>query len=139
MSNYQGPNPNFENSNVWQSLTCDGAIKAVPIELDWSLQDVFVCDLLYAQQQGFLPGLGTLWVNNNRAENAAGAATAANVRIRIDGTTQDMTVRAGSEGYYPVLAPTPPRLTFTGTANAARTQVIFISALLPGVVTSGSP
>lgn len=136
MATYNGPNPNFENSNIWESLTCDGAIKCVPLEMDWTLQDSFEVDLLRAQQQDFLPGLGTLWFNNARTTNAAGAATAQDVLVNVAGTNQALTLKADREGYVPVLAPTPARLTFTGQSNAARTQVILISALLPGAITN---
>lgn len=135
MSTYNGPNPNFENSNIWKSLTCDGAIKAVPVELDWSVQDTFELNLLYAQQQGFIPSVGTIWFNNNRDTNAAGSATASDVAGRIEGSTQEFTLQANKEGYIPVLCPDPAKFVFTGSSNAARTQVIFISALLPGVLT----
>ena len=137
MAQYNGPNPNFENSNIWKSLTCDGAIKAVPIELDWSVQDVFNVNLLYASQQGFMPSVGTIWFNNNRTTNAAGAATASDVTVTIKGTNQAFSLEANREGYIPVLCPDPPEFTFEGQSNAARTQVIFLSALLPGVLTYG--
>ena len=136
MVQYSGPNPNLDNSNIWQSLTCAGASKAVAIELDWSVEDRFEVDLLYANQQGFLPSVGTIWFNNARSSNAAGAATAQRVEVNIAGTTQNISLRAGREGYIPVLCPEPGKFTFTGEGNAARTQIIFISALLPGVITN---
>jgi hypothetical protein len=134
MASYSGPNPNFQSVGVFENLTCDGAIKTVPLEFDWSVNDTFEVDPLYAQQQGYLPGLGTLYFYNGRTTNAAGGATASDVLLTVSGTNQLLALPADTAGYLPILGPTPVKLNFVGSSNAATTQVILISALMPGFV-----
>lgn len=134
MSTYSGPNPNFQSTGVFENLTCDGAIKTVPLEFDWSVTDTAKVDLLYAQQQGYLPGLGCLYFYNGRTTNAAGPATASDVLLTVSGTNQLLALPANTAGYLPILGPTPVTLNFVGSSNAATTQVIMISALMPGFV-----
>jgi len=134
MSTYGGPNSNFQSSNIWERLSCDGAIKAVPVVCDFALQDAFDFDLLYAQQQEFLPALGTIYFDNARITGANGPATASSVTVQFDGTDQRLVLAADTQGYLPVLSQRTPRFSVTGVSNSAPVQIIMLSVLLPGLI-----
>src|ERR1700733_3178209 len=72
--------------------------KAVPYNLDFSVQTAYSINILYLYQQNIISVIQVLYVDNS--------ANADSVQVLVSQTSQRIIVPAGDQGYFPVLCPT---------------------------------
>ena len=87
--------------------------KALPLALDFATDPqpfLYVADL-YNHGPGYpgLSGLQTLYVDNT---NGAGDMT-----VNVEGSGQKLKIKAGMQGFYPVISPKQGRIIFTGSGG----------------------
>jgi hypothetical protein len=102
--------------------------KAIPLLLNFVTVASYSLDLTYIQESGQISMVQTLFID-------ASTATAALV-VTVNGTNQKIVAAAGTQGYYPVLCPNPPKFTFANTSGADVIPVFLINAPISGVVWS---
>lgn len=87
--------------------------KAIPVEIDFSADGEASLNAndLYNRGPGYpgLSGLQTLYVDNTLG--------AGDLTVKVEGTGQSMKVKAGMQGFYPLLSPKQGRILFSGSAG----------------------
>ena len=100
--------------------------KVMPILLNFTNSTAFQLDLTLQEQQAYISMVQTVYID-------ASAATA-EITLTIPGTGQVIKAKAGTQGYYPVLAPVPTRLEFSEpTATGDLIPVFLINVPIAGV------
>jgi hypothetical protein len=113
-----------------QTLPEDGP-KAIPLLLDFTgSENTYVLDLLLPIQTGRISMVQCIYVDL--------AANSNDLIITMDGTNQRIKAKGNTQGYYPVLAPNPAKLTFVGVANTVPVSVFLLNFPLSGVVWSAA-
>lgn len=123
-------NPNSLNVALPQNqqLPSEGP-KAIPILLDFTgAIATYTLDLLLLTERGFLSMVQCLYIDNSGSSNP--------VVVTVNGTNQNITAKANTQGYYAVLAPNPCKLTFAGTANTVLVPVFLLNMPVSGSVWS---
>jgi hypothetical protein len=72
--------------------------KAIPYNLDFSVQTAYSINILYLYQQNIISVIQVIYVDNSQNVDA--------VTILVSQTSQRIIVPAGDEGYFPILCPT---------------------------------
>jgi len=85
--------------------------KAIPLSLDFSVTSSYYLDYQNMQARAFMSEVQCLFIDNSNNN--------AQLTVLINGTFQLLKVDAFTQGYYPVLVPSPIRLTFSTPQNAA--------------------
>lgn len=94
---------------------------AVPIILDFTINDDILVDLSSEYQQGFIDYVSGIWVDNS--ENSE------DLYIKISSINQTIVCAANTQGYYPVFITNPPVIDFETTGDV-KLQVIFYNVPL---------
>jgi hypothetical protein len=102
--------------------------KAIPLLLNFVTVASYSLDLTYIQESGQISMVQTLFID-------ASTATA-DLVVTVNGTNQKIVAAAGTQGYYPVLCPNPPKFAFVNTSGADVIPVFLINAPISGVVWS---
>lgn len=111
---------------VNQRLPCEGP-KALAVKLDFSGSvKTYILDMLMLQQQYVLSLIQTLFIDMSGASN--------DMTVTINGSNQTIKAKAGTQGYYAVLCPNPPKLTFSVAANGDIDTVYLINVPVTGSV-----
>lgn len=89
---------------------------AIPLHFDFTAAETYVVDLSTMLQRGTISGIQTLYfdnsVNNQR------------VLVTVQGSEQRISLRAGWQGYVPVLAPQPCVFDFTCEGSTTGEDVL---------------
>ncbi len=91
--------------------------KAIPLSLDYTggvtEYDMSVSDL-YQQGSGFpnISGLQTLYVDNK--------ASTEPFIVFVSGSGQSLTIKAGAQGYFPIISPKNGSINFSGAGAIVR-------------------
>lgn len=101
----------FVEVPIYNQLVPSEGPKCVPLTFDFSVAGSYSLDYQNMQARGFLSLVQCLFVDNSN-NNAA-------LLVLVNGTGQLLKVDAFTQGYYPVMVPSPIRLTFTTPINAA--------------------
>jgi hypothetical protein len=108
----------------------DEGPKAIPLRLDFSgTTTEYDLDLTNQQQQGYISMIQTLYIDLS-------ATGAADLVVTMNGSNQVIQAKAGTQGYYSVMCPNPPKLKFTSTADSAVVPVFLINVPIAGVTWS---
>lgn len=107
-----------------------GGPKTVPVNLDFDGTDgTILVDASLLVQQAKIEYFQTLYVDNADNPN--------DLTIETDLVNQRIIVAAGSQGYYSILQPNPPKITFTTTAGAFVVPVQFLNVPVQPMVWGG--
>jgi len=106
----------------------DEGPKAIPLLLNFANAAEFTLDLTNIVERAFISMIQTIFVD------ASGATV--DTIITMNGTNQKIKAKAGTQGYYSVLAPNPPKFTFDNSSGADVVPIFLINAPVPGVVWS---
>jgi hypothetical protein len=124
---------NVNNVNIQQIMNQqvpDDGPKAIPLLLDFTATtaiDEYDVDLTNQQQQGRISMIQSLYID------LSGATNDLTVTNPISG--QVIKAKAGTQGYYSVLCPNPPRLNFTSsTSGGTLVPVFLLNVPVSGVV-----
>ncbi len=101
--------------------------KAIPLYLDFSLTPEYLLDLQQYQSRQFFSMVQTLFCD--------AAQMTKDVKIEISGIGQTIVIKAGTQGYYPVLCPNYVRLLFSSLGTELF-KVQLINLPIAGVVWS---
>lgn len=122
------PSSNLNYQNPHNQEVPDEGPKALPLLLDFSgTVTEYDLDLTNQQQQGYITMIQTIYIDLSRSG-------AADLTITINGSQQVIKAKAGTQGYYSVLVPNPPKLTFASSASSAVVPVYLINVPVAGVV-----
>jgi hypothetical protein len=109
-----------------QQIPQEGPV-CVPYLLDFSGSTTeYDFDFTLPVETGKISQINTLYVD-------ASAATDDVVCV-VQQVNQTLIFKAGTQGYYPVLASNPPKFVFTSAANNAVVPVFFLNVPLSGVI-----
>jgi len=106
-------------------LIPDEGPKAIPLLLDFSKAASYSLDLTSIQERAFISMIQTIYADLSGAT--------AGLSITVNGTNQNITAKKTTQGYYPVLCPNPPRLTFANSSGSDVIPVFLINAPISGV------
>jgi hypothetical protein len=122
---------NLSNVNVQQIVNQqvpDDGPKAIPLLLDFTASAQYNLDLTNQQQQGKISMIQSIYVD--LSGNASNDLT---ITMPISG--QVIVAKAGTQGYYSVLCPNPPRLNFAmATSGGSVVPVFLLNVPVAGVV-----
>lgn len=117
----------LQNKQVFNfDAPCEGT-KVVPLPLDFSTDTEFDLDLSLAVQQSKISMLQTLFID------LSDTASAMVVTIDPLGLKQTIVANGRTQGYYPVLSPNPPLITFV-CASGQIERIFLINAPIAGSV-----
>jgi hypothetical protein len=124
MANYSTANLNYQPVNN-QEVPDEGP-KAIPLLMDFSAAGEYDVDLTLQQEQGRISMIQTVFID------LSGASNDLTLTLPISG--QVIVAKAGTQGYYSVLCPTPPRLNFSmPTSGGTLVPVFLINVPMSGV------
>src|ERR1700674_3225355 len=125
----------LDNSNLTARLIPNQTIpdegpKAIPIRLDFSVAGgsitSYSIDLLITQERALLTMVQTLYIDLSTAVN--------DLIVTVGGSNQIIQAEAGTQGYYPVLCPNPPKFQIDVAAPGDVDTVFLINVPIAGVV-----
>jgi hypothetical protein len=102
--------------------------KAIPLLLNFAAAASFDLDLTLTQEQGYISMIQTLFIDMSEASDP--------LIVTVNGTNQKIMAAIGTQGYYSVLCPNPPRFTFANASGSDVIPLFLINAPIPGVVWS---
>lgn len=85
--------------------------KDIPISLDFSIQNTYQIDFTLIQQRGLISELQAVYIDNS--------LNASSVSLIVNGSNQKIVSAANSQGFYPILAPNPPKFTSQSIGGVA--------------------
>lgn len=97
--------------------------RSLTLWLDFATVVSYDFDYQNMNARNFMSMIQSVFVDNSLNASA--------LSITINGTNQVIKVRANSQGYYTVLVPNPPKMTFA-TVGAVMVQVILCNFPVPG-------
>jgi len=106
------PQPVY-NGNV----PCNGAYD-LAIPLDFGAATTYEIDVTTLQQQGFIEGIQTVYVDNS--------LNGSPLIITCSVTSQKIQVPSLAQGFFPLLQPTPAKITVNTAGGAPANQIIHI-------------
>jgi hypothetical protein len=102
--------------------------KCIPLNFDFTATNSFKVDLSSYTNLGKISMVQTIFVD--------ASDSAVDLIVLSQGTGQQLKIKAGTQGYYPILIPNPIMLTLTCIGGPADLQVIFLNfPIQPGVWT----
>jgi hypothetical protein len=116
MANYNTAALNYQPLSN-QEVPQEGP-KAIPLLLDFTSSGEYDVDLTTQQQQGRISMIQSIYID------LSGATNDMSVTMPISG--QKVTAKAGSQGYYSILCPNPPRLIFTSSTSGGTLVPVFL-------------
>lgn len=119
------PVPNLGVYPMQNGLTPCEAPKAIPANLNFASNASYLMDLTPLFNNKQFTTLQTIYVDNT--------LNTSTLTVTINGTNQTILIPAGRGGYFPVLATTPPKVTFA-SAGAFTVFVALLNFYLPGQV-----
>lgn len=120
---------NLTASPVVNQIIPDEGPKAVPILLDFSgAQISYTLNLLLQQQGALISMVQTVFIDLSNAAHDLLITAGVNVLNQV------IHAKAGTQGYYPILCPSPPQITFTAGALGDVVPVVLINIPIAGVV-----
>lgn len=116
-----------------QQLPDEGP-KAIPVRLDFTPSSpatlTYVLDLELIWSQAKISMIQTIFIDNSQNSNA--------LSVTVNGTGQIIVAAANTQGYYAVLCPNPPKLSFSSASSSVALVVFLINIPISGVVWSVS-
>jgi hypothetical protein len=97
--------------------------KCIPITLDFTVQDSYTLDYSNFQYRGYMSMVQTVFVDTS--------TSAVDVEINSPGSQQTLKIRAGTQGYYPILVPNPIKIIFTSPGGPADVKVQLLNFPVP--------
>jgi hypothetical protein len=113
-------------SELTNQTVPDEGPKAIPLLLNFANAGEFDLDLQNLQSRAFISMIQTVYVD-------ASAATD-DLTIIFNSTNQNVMAKAGTQGYYSVLCPNPPKIRFLNTSGSDVIPVFLINVPVAGVV-----
>lgn len=111
---------------VSNQLVPDEGPKAIPLLLDFTVAAQYNLDLTTQQQQGRISMIQSLFIDLSAANNDL------TVTFPIGG--QVIVAKSGTQGYYSVLCPNPPRIYFAmATSGGTLVPIFCINVPVAGV------
>jgi hypothetical protein len=108
-------------------LVPDEGPKAIPLLLDYTgAVTEYDLDLLQTIQQGFISMVQTLYIDLSQSSN--------DLTVVVNGSNQIVVAKAGTQGYYQVLAPNPAKFAFQSASGGVIIPVFLINVPIAGVV-----
>jgi hypothetical protein len=114
--NYDTSSLNY--APVTNALVPDEGPKAIPLLLDFTQAGEYDVDLTTQQQQGRISMVQSIYIDLSVSSN--------DVEVTMPISGQLIHAKAGTQGYYPVLCPNPPRLNFTSSTSGASVVPVFL-------------
>lgn len=92
--------------------------KCIPITLDFTAQNTYVLDYSNQQARGYIAMIQTIFCDTS--------TSAVNLVVTSNGSRQVLKIKAGTQGYYPILVPNPINLSFScpGGPSDVRIQLL---------------
>jgi hypothetical protein len=107
----------------------DEGPKVIPLILNFSgAVTEYDLDLLLQQEQTLISMIQTVFVDLSEASNDL------QMTIGVGTVNQTIDAKAGSQGYYPVLCPNPPKINFSVETGGDIVKVFLINVPIAGVV-----
>lgn len=115
-------------AQISNAVLPDDGPKAIPIILDYTGGTIttYVFDYQNLQQRGFFAMCQTLYIDMSKSSN--------DLTVTVGGTGQLITAKAGTQGYYPVLAANPLKLQFDSLVNGSLIPVFVMNSAVSGSV-----
>jgi len=107
-----------------------GGPKTVPVNIDFTGIDTHEVDLSQLVEQSRIEYVQCVFVDNSDNPN--------DLEMQMDLTGQRIIAPSGSQGYYSILQPNPPKLTFTTTAGAFNVHLQFLNVPVQPCVWGGA-
>ena len=107
-------------------LVPDEGPKCIPIRLNFVTAAEYDLDMTILQQQGFISMIQCLFID-------ASLATV-DTSVVVPLTGQVIKAKASTQGYYAILCPNPPRLSFLNSSGVDQVVVFLINAPISGMV-----
>jgi hypothetical protein len=123
-----GTQLNFQDPQA-QLVPTEGP-KGIPILLNFSSSAQYTLDLTLQVDQKKISMVQTVYVDASSATD--------DLSITINGTNQVVIAKAGTQGYYQLLVPYPPRFTFDNSSGSDLIPIILLNVPIPGVVWSAT-
>lgn len=101
----------------------DEGPKAIPLRLDFSATDTYTLDMQNFEALGNISMIQCIFVDNSDNGNPLVITTNAGQRI---------IVKAGTQGYFPVLVSNPVKLTFFSTAGGPIVPLFLLNMPIAG-------
>lgn len=98
--------------------------KCLPVTLDFGANDSYVLDYQNMQARGFMAMVQTIYVDNRNSDTP--------ITIQMGRTGQIVVAPGRSQGYYPVLQPSPVVMSFTSVGAGAVATVFLINSFIQG-------
>jgi hypothetical protein len=108
--------------NIPVNVPAEGP-KAVPVFLDFSKDDAYVIDLSSIQFRAFISQVASVFIDASGSLN--------NVECSVGQSNQNITAKAGSQGYYQLLSPNNVQLTFTSVLGGPIVTVFLVNVPIP--------
>lgn len=106
-------------------LPCEGP-KALPYTMDFSLADEYDFDFTQQYQQNVFTSVQCAYVDNS--------LNGQNTTIIVNGTGQQISVPANSQGYFTLLAVPAPKFAVASAGAGVLVQIIFLNFYIPPTV-----
>lgn len=125
MSGQAGTVNGFNSVRIENALVPSEGPKIVPLTLDFTSALSFEIDLTLAIQQKKIEIVQGVYIDNSRAIST--------FTIRAQATEQQISVPAGAQGYYPLLAGQLPRFVCTSNGGVIPVYIAFLNVPVPAL------
>lgn len=122
-------NPSGNFSVLNGSTPCEGT-KAYPFNLDFTANSAYLVDLTQQYQQKQFTTLQTVWIDNKDNDN--------DLEIICGTTSQRIIAPGGTQGFYAMLQPSPPKFTVQ-TSGSLIVNIALLNFYIPPVVWTDIP
>lgn len=111
------------------AVPCEGT-KAFPFKLDFTVGNAYVIDMTQSYLNKQFSTLQCVYIDNS--DNAS------DLDIICNATDQRVSCPAGSQGYFPLLAPSPPKFVVQ-TSGSLLLEIIFLNFYIPPGLWANAP
>lgn len=101
---------------IFNQLVPKEGPKAISVALDFTATSSYELDLQNLQSRTVISAIQTVFVDNSNCTEAT--------IINVNNTYQTLKIPPGAQGYFPLLAPNPPRFAFSGSGGICHIQLI---------------
>jgi hypothetical protein len=125
MSGQAGTVNGFNSVRIENALVPAEGPKIVPLTLDFTSALSFEIDLTLAINQKKIEIVQGIYIDNSRAVST--------FTIRAQASNQEISIPAGAQGYYPLLAGQLPRFTATSNGGVVPVYIAFLNVPVPAL------
>jgi hypothetical protein len=109
-------------------LVPDEGPKAIPLYLNFANAAEFDLDMTLMMQYGFISMIQCLYIDNSAGTDPL------TITVGVGTINQKIVAKPATQGYYAVLCPNPPKLSFVNASGTDLITVFLINAPVSGVV-----